>query len=159
MRKTIDHLITPRYKILAMYPCSPYQIGDIVKITQDDSNFFLAITTKEVNEFSDGEPVPHERFHHISEIEEYPAVFKKMYWWEERTEDEMPEYLKIKKDVRSGPWEFFKIKKWEMSTLQAFTDIEKRIACSVLTWNPEMTYQPATEQEYLDYIKNRNNNV
>lgn len=28
MKKTIDHLITPRYKVLANYPGSPYQIGE-----------------------------------------------------------------------------------------------------------------------------------
>ena len=80
----------------------------------------------------------------------YPSLFRLMDWWEKRKECEMPMYLKhtIDKEI----WTYHKIEKWNMDSLDGFISVEKREVCSLLSWSKEYTYQPITEQEYLDSL-------
>jgi hypothetical protein len=74
---TSEELQTPRYKVIADYPHSPYKIGDIITFDQRlwiNSDYKLADKS----------------------IDKYPHLFKKLEWHEEREPEEMPEYVKHK---------------------------------------------------------------
>ena len=77
----MKNLLQPRFEVIATYPNSNYKVGDILyKIEYateewyDNGNVFII---------------------HRQEIEKYPHLFKKLAWWEKRTEKEMPKYIKI----------------------------------------------------------------
>lgn len=91
MSKTVEELLAPRYKVVAKYFYSPYQIGDIV-FGNDGGRVLLTITS-EYSQFMASD-MKVENFGHIEILDEYPALFKKLEWWQEREPDEMPEYVK-----------------------------------------------------------------
>jgi len=102
--KAIDDLMKPRYKVIADYPDNEFSVGEILP----------------------DEVVSNEE----DEILKYPHLFKKLEWWEERRESEMPEYVKIFDVVER----FDKFKsRWE-----SFLAITKK------------DFTPATEVEYLN---------
>lgn len=61
-----EELLRPRYKVIAQYPFSPHPIGHIIKTAFGNKYF-----------------------------DQYPHLFKKLEWYEERNIDEMPEYVKV----------------------------------------------------------------
>lgn len=69
---TAEELLRPRFKVIADYPESMFDIGKIEECAEA---------------------------HHgcVTFYGKYPAIFKRLDWWEERAEGDMPEYLKHKK--------------------------------------------------------------
>lgn len=70
---TVEDLLKPRYKVIADYPGSNFNIGDILHNPEyfDKRN---------------------------SNLNKYPAIFKPLSWWEDRKPEEMPEYVKFTKE-------------------------------------------------------------
>lgn len=77
---TKEELLKPRYKVIADYPGSPYKIGDILFYMKSYSTVSYLPTTTYCDKFI--------------RIENYPHIFRKLEWWEEREEQDMPEYVK-----------------------------------------------------------------
>lgn len=73
---TREELLKPRYKVIADYPRSNFNIGDIWP------DVAAEWTTKEQIDYT------------LEEMSKYPSLFKKLEWWEEREPEDMPEYLK-----------------------------------------------------------------
>jgi hypothetical protein len=74
----------PRWKVIADYPCAIHPMGTIIN-TYESANAYLV----KVGEEMDGT--------YRSEdgcLADYPAIFQKLEWWQERKIEEMPEYLK-----------------------------------------------------------------
>src|SRR6185503_13287789 len=119
--KKVEDLLKPRYKVIADYPDSEYNVGEIIcnMITVQNSEWF----------------------------DQYPHIFKKLEWWEERKESEMPDYVSFSYE---GKTTIDKIVKWGMEYKFGFTDVINRRGCSLNCWNTGYGYQPATEQEYLN---------
>lgn len=69
MTDSIEHLLAPRYKVIADYPNSPYYVGQV-----------LSGDSYKTNEPYGGR---------------YPKIFVKLEWWEERQESEMPRFVKV----------------------------------------------------------------
>lgn len=68
---TVDELNFPRYKVIADYPESMFNVNHIIQINNTEfGNSFFA---------------------------KYPHLFKKLEWWENREPAEMPEFLNIKR--------------------------------------------------------------
>lgn len=126
---TIDKLLNPRYEVIADYPSNTLPIGTIMECPNYD------------NDFTKG--------YWIQSQKTYPHLFKRLNWWEKREESEMPKYLK---HSFGGNTEYYEVVKWDMKIMCGFTNIKNRECCSILTWHPDFTYQPATEEEYLKYI-------
>jgi hypothetical protein len=140
---TIEELLKPRYKAISDYPNSPYQLGQMVYIS-DTGNSFLCTQTNEYNRFSE-EFEDVSNYSHIDTIKRYPHLFKPLNWWEERRAEEMPLYVKAKlgKVVKvagfgnvgqNGEGEFH----------IGWQDLKKG-----LQTRPARTFTPATEEEYL----------
>ncbi len=122
---TVDELLKTRYRVKADWPgvagiVIPGQI-----LTQDD-------------EYIDdlywvgGEPFTE------GKLKDYPHLFKKLEWYEDRTPDEMPEYVKDKFG------EIYKFYGFRMG----FMDVK---GTEYNYGIPPEGMQPATQEEYLAY--------
>lgn len=89
---TVEQLLKDRYKVIALYPHSPYEIGDLVEISELGTSFHCTTTT--VWSTFDDDYVKSENYWSISNIEKYPHLFKKIHWSEEREEKDIPEFVK-----------------------------------------------------------------
>lgn len=116
MKQTID-LMRPRYKVIADYPESIHEVGDILSGASYEK--------------------------HALYKDKYPHLFKKLEWWEERPESEMPEYLKGRKGGVS------KVLFYHMGSASATLDYQGTMPM------PLELLQPATEAEYQNYLKSK----
>lgn len=81
----------PRYKVIADYPNQPFPIGDI--LPSRNYEYFPITTIVYKNEF--GENVRSVNWVESEVIDKYPALFRKLNWYEERDIEDMPKYVKI----------------------------------------------------------------
>lgn len=133
----IKDLVKPRYEVVADYPNSPHEIG--ILLTEELPGHYY---------YQDGDT---NRMVQVIKIQEYPDIFKPLQWWEKRLEEEMPKYLKF---CYEGKTTAYKIEKWDMPSLFGYINIEKRQGCSIMGFNPEYGYSPATEEEFEKYKDN-----
>jgi hypothetical protein len=75
-----EEILKPRYKVIADYPSQAFEMGNIIIGT----SAYL---------------VKGEGFCNSGYMQEYPHLFKKLEWWEERKIEDLPEYVKV---VNSG---------------------------------------------------------
>lgn len=76
-----EELLKPRYKVIADYPNSPYTVGDVYKFKKKLRNSFY----EKENGFSPA---------NLYAPDQYPHLFRKLEWWEERNETDLPQYVK-----------------------------------------------------------------
>lgn len=79
---TIEELLTPRWKVIADYPQSLFFINEIVHY----DGFWAR--TKEVKIGINPN--------------DYPLIFKKLEWWEEREEKDLPKFLEYEKQLTTN---------------------------------------------------------
>lgn len=72
-----EQLIAPRYKVIADYPKSLYPVGTIIRADGQSEDLL----------YCDWEG---------PRCRDYPHLFRKLEWWEERVVSEMPKYVKFK---------------------------------------------------------------
>ena len=129
-----------RYIIIADAPRLSYNIGRILTPIKDGSNYYDCIDA------------PSSEI--IGYPEKYPAVFRKLDWWEYRKGDELPKYV-IELTIKGAN------KVWKV--LEYVTDYEIRIPThfyepyiitdDVYKWQiPLRMCLPSTEGEYLSHL-------
>lgn len=129
----MEDLLKPRFEIIADYPNNDFgKVGTII-----DRDWRLEGGNNSG----------------IAKISDYPNIFRKLNWWEKREESEMPMYLKDNEKIGGGKVTYYKIEKWNMELMLGIIENGRKEVCSILTWTPEYTYQPATEEEYLNSLK------
>lgn len=138
-RLTPEELLQPRYEVIADWPNNTIEIGDVCTIEN------------EYGQFRFGQPI-HQRM-----MEAHPHLFKKLCWWEERKEEDMPEYLKVTVDHM----EHYGTKKGDIIKVIWCYGVDKN-------WVPFWSEKnkifwgnysvPATLQDYTQYITNLNAN-
>lgn len=111
-----EDLLKPRYKVIADYPGNLQPIGHIYEIIFNDE--------EALKNWCDNKDY-------------YPHLFKKLEWWEEREEKDMPEYVK-------GGNEITKLNRvdFESSSEWIFYLDDSHIPYSCHAWFP------ATKEEY-----------
>lgn len=136
---TPEELLRPRVIIENKWPNCPYAVGDI--LIQDGDYYWV------VDDISWYSKIPKQ------DVELYPYLMRPLEWWEERKVEDMPEYIKEASSIyKIG--EFIKVAEWEMES------DEQDIACfrdekdNHFTW--VRAFIPATEAEYLQYVKTLN---
>lgn len=112
-------LLKPRYKCIADYPGSHLKIGQVVD-----------------------EDYAKRDYDAKNEFEKYPAIFKKLEWYEERKESDMPEYLRS----RAGNF-IVKVNRYidKGVTVAINNEFFNRVDITLLN-----LYLPAIESEYLN---------
>jgi len=121
-------LMAPRYKVVADYPHmenDQIEIGDI--ISPYGMGFMYPEEVKKM-------------------YESFPHLFRKLNWWEERRPEEMPEYVKIVQPPYKG--EVLYLPDYERGS----NDHEFVMNRDKLFMQHLAFCEPATEQEYLDYL-------
>lgn len=140
-RLTPEELLQPRYEVIADYFYSPYNIGDLVEFTTTGTSF-LGTVTKQYDDFRE-DIVDTENYFHIDCLKKYNHLFRRLDWWEHRTPEEMPEYVKCK--INSCVYKVSVPRKYGVDVLPYGYWLYDRLT-------------PATLQDYTQYITNLNAN-
>jgi hypothetical protein len=121
-----EQLLMPRYKVIADYPMSSHAVGDVLTYLIGGTFVNERIRVKE------------------DSLQNYPAIFKPLSWWEERALEDMPEY------VKSGQGNSVrKVKGYELHWNKIILDGGK--VRSISQWFP------ATLTEYQSFINGNSN--
>jgi len=102
-------LLNPRFEIIADFPGSPFKVGEIWDATAS-----------------------------IVNADDYPHLFRKLNWWENRKEEDMPKKL-ICKAIKDDT-EVMDITEWDMKNLLGRLD--ENHCCNLRIFNPEFGYFP-----------------
>jgi len=124
---TAKELLKPRFEVIADYPCSILDIGEVF-MTYETGMVYATENDK------------------ISALD-YPHLFRKIDWWEHRKEEDMPKKLKSlaskdNVDFDLEKEEVFHIIEWDMNGMMGFLNIEKREVCDLEIFSPEYGYIP-----------------
>lgn len=85
-------LMNPRYKVIDIYPGSPFLVGTILVFTHKEKDPW----TNERHWYTDYMPTEDGTEYMWSEALciEFKNIFRRLEWWEERDEKLLPKYLK-----------------------------------------------------------------
>jgi hypothetical protein len=135
---TTEQLLAPRYKVIASYPSMKSEgldVGTIITCKKYDNDF----SEKFWCEMND----------------QYPHLFRKLVWWEERDLSDMPPYVTVgtshEQFLRIG--EVYKVTEWDPSfVLLVYPNKDFGV--------PFMRhlFLPATESDYQSYIASKTEN-
>lgn len=109
-----EELMQPRYKVIADYPGSIFKKGEILS---EDKVF------NKVTYYNCGM---------------YPHLFKKLEWWEERDEKDIPEYVRVNNGNK-------------IYQVESFTPGFAKLSNNKGEWN-WYRLSPATCEEYEQYL-------
>lgn len=134
-----EELLKPRWKVIADFPCNVgHDVGEIISECEYKSEpdcYFVKINL-------DGK---------IFGIcpDDYPHLFKKLKWWEERKFEDIPEYIRVEHTVPITHYQelngVYRVGKY---TSDGFIS-DKGEGITFNKW-----VFPATEQEYLNQFNN-----
>lgn len=141
----IEQLLIPRWKIIADFPSSPFKVGEYLII---DSILRSEIYEYDNFKFNGIFIFPHE----------FPHLFKKLRWWEERENHELPKYIKF--ESRPNQWivrklphpmEIVRGQKWPVIGQNHinFYDESGKIVIEEIRSLRKLS--PATYEEYLQF--------
>lgn len=119
------NLLIPRYEVINDYPKSRYEIGHIIVVDW---------TTDEYDNF--------------------PHIYRKLNWYEKRTEDDMPKYVKFVWENKIN--NVLRVTSWLYNTENEINGFSLRESESS-TYSSIIGWSPATKKEYDEFIKKQNN--
>lgn len=135
---TPEELLKPRYIVIADYPeieRHNIKIGDVIT---------TEATAMYADKIQDGTPVV------AIDHEIFPAIFKKLEWWEEREEEDMPDYVKM-----SRTNEVFHVDgrniRHEFSAMRGYFGLKYQTGGGTYIGDGEPRFLPATKEEYENY--------
>ena len=123
-------LLKPRFEVVGDFPDNHYgKIGTVL-----DRNW-----SKYPNDDETETP--------IWSISDFPHLFRKLNWWENRKKEDMPKRLRsmASKDEPNfdiEKEEIYEILDWDMNGMMGFLNIEKRQVCDLEIFAPEYGYLP-----------------
>ena len=128
-----EDLLQERWKVINDYPNSPFEVGNIlVKHPADNSYVFWGSSKGTLN--------PCTRY----SLDKYPHLFSLLPWWEERSESELPEYIKY------GKGAVYKVFGWNIEDGYALGEKGEDYP---LWLQPHVT--PSDETEYQQYLTSK----
>ncbi|MEO5991400.1 MAG: hypothetical protein ABIP68_07155 [Ferruginibacter sp.] len=126
-----EELMKPRYKVMSEYPGGHLKVGEIIPFDYGKNDYDMSNNYKN-----------------------YPTIFKKLKWYEERKTKDLPNYLKDAYIPESS--EHHKVYKVDLYDLSDNTLILDGFP---FTFHGSIHSKlPATEEEYNNYIKTKNTN-
>ncbi len=134
---TNEELLIPRYKVIAEHPSSRLKLGQVFHLDQINPE-------GKWHQYTEAEPVHLEEDSHVK----YPAIFKRLEWWEERNIEDMPKYLKVFDSI------VVRIIRYNISQAAFPYAVAKKLnnKSNVNLLFGIDNLMPATEQEYKNYI-------
>jgi hypothetical protein len=82
-KPSAEELLKPRYKLIGDYPGCSFEVGTVLEPTEEGELF-----SKTGGYSSSATRIM------LKDAKRYPHLVEELRWWEERTDDEMPEYLR-----------------------------------------------------------------
>lgn len=137
---SVEELLKTRYKVIAAYPHSIFDVGEILQIGNYDGHLLY--------KWVDGIGVECEEYEVF--FKDYPHLFQKLEWWQERSESEMPEYVKDKNGV-------YKIKNFAVKNeckvfeIYDFDAMKRGSGWSIFLLDKLRNFAPSTEQEFINF--------
>jgi hypothetical protein len=135
MAKTVEELMLPRYKVMADYPDSEFQVGEVLLQCKDGVRLVSLSRNMYVDWFK---------------VEKWPSIFNKLEWWEERKTKELPDYVRDDNGV-------YKVKEWHTESAPKCSvfiipAVHKGYTedCSYCPLYSD--FMPATAEEYAAYL-------
>lgn len=131
---SIEELLKPRIKVIERWPDmdkNKYYVGQIITLPcyeRSSKQWFI----------QDEESKIYDAY-----FDSYPHLFKRLEWWQERDEKDMPEYLKYKSKI-------IKIDKW----FYMANDLRFHSETTFITSGPYGSL-PATREEYEQYLQSK----
>ena len=123
---TAKELMIPRYEVIADYPNNERPIGVIL---HEQVPGYYGYTKDDIGYHAN-----------IKNIDNYPHLFRKLNWWENRKVEDMPKQVYCK--AIPNDTEIINIEEWDMDILVGWINKEERKCCSLLTFKPEYGYFP-----------------
>lgn len=123
---SVEDLLKPRFKVIADYPNSCLRVGYII----DKPTPILYIQS-----YANG----------VSDMEtfaQYPHLFKALKWWEDRTIENMPKYVKNEDGA------VYKVIGYDTNMVLTVKDYK-----GINHFKAASMHLPSTEEDYIDYIK------
>jgi hypothetical protein len=126
-----NEFLKPRYKIIGDYPSNLLPVGTILELPKFDNSF--------TDEFW------------MQMHDNYPNIYQKLKWYEERQPNEMPLFIKNKTAI---PVTFTKVDYWKVIERK---DLGSFVQLLIVVDGKEKdvnfwAIEPATEEEYLSNL-------
>ena len=83
-----EELMQPRFKVVADYPFSPFEIGQVLALEM----YRGGLCTRS----DDGKG----KILREDVLNDCPAIFHPLQWWEERAVEDLPEYVKVNEGLQ-----------------------------------------------------------
>lgn len=152
----MEKLLLPRRKVLNDFPfnqlAAPYDITKKIFEVGSTLRFFKA-DNGEIREYWYHHPVTGINYKDTW-LDQYPNIFKKLLWWQEREPEEMPRYVKL---VWDNKIQFVhKVVNWignntEEQPLYKYYNLVGTLMTACV-----LELDPATEEEYDTFINKKN---
>lgn len=142
MTEQTSGLLKSRYLVIAPDTSERFELGDIFyKYVFDGTITYCYVTNS-------GSPLQGKNLNAVH-VENFPHLFRPLHWWELRSAEEMPGYVKY---IFSGETIVAKCERYETN------DFEELYALTKATGTGKLFLQnagslPATKQEYDNYIQ------
>ena len=130
MIDTVDKLMMPRIKVIAPMPLMTNKVGSFLYYLEGSFGIKTIMNDQ--------------HYYPLEYFKIWPHIFKICDWWEERTIDEMPEYVK---DIRTG--HFYKVLQPYHNSRIWHSDFEMEM---IYLQRYASNYLPATKEEYDQFI-------
>jgi hypothetical protein len=135
---TIEQLTLPRIRVEINIPNMPtFSVGDIGVYDAETDRYNMVNYPQSID---------------AKEVKRCPQTFKQLAWWEYRELSELPAYIKFLQDPYIKDWAYkvCKVHEWKKSFGSIYPKNDNSIS---IDWNfKKKNSEPATEQEYLNYL-------
>lgn len=126
--KAKEELLKPRFKVIADYPNSIFEISEII----------VPMNGVTYVEYSDNGGKTE------IELSNFPHLFQLLKWWEERKVEDMPQYIEFNKII-------LPVKKWDLENKQGWICINQGGGIF-----HQDAIIPSSKEEYETNLKNNN---
>lgn len=157
-RLTPEELMQPRIIVENDFWDNPFKVGDIIQFTQQrEYHDFITgdlIGTDWLTDFLPNDPNVTRYMYWMRKFTPFPHLFRRIDWWEHRTPEEMPEYVKW---VEVSPTTGSKMKELA-NAVEKVDDVINRGGWILLKVGSQINhidpsyFIPATLQDYTQYI-------
>ena len=141
---TKEELLKPRWKVIADFPGNTFYVGEIIEIP---SQYILQQIVLQGNNYQSVDLDINPSF--------YPAIFKKLKWWEERKEEDLPKYVLWKPTNTIMKVSIYE-KDYESNILRIFSIPRTNIFGKYgKDWGWIIHTEPSTKEEYEKQFTDR----
>jgi hypothetical protein len=145
--KTVEELLIQRYKVIAPYPQSSFEVGDIIS---------FELQHVEIARYTalNGDPIKLAVME--KEVQKYPHLFQPLPWYAERKPEDLPEYIKCDERV----WKITEWKKGMLGKVFPMNEVDvegESENFANIKWHfSAAKFLPCTSEDYEQWKQSKN---